>query len=68
MRFSKFDQTLSGDYVHAGNLSQNEIDVNKNIAIKVMEKVTNQGRPLINRKHNNQRLSPINPLKPSNVE
>jgi hypothetical protein len=29
MLFSKFAQALSGDYVHAISLSQNEINVNK---------------------------------------
>jgi hypothetical protein len=27
--FSKFNQALSGDYIHVRNLSQSEIDVNK---------------------------------------
>jgi hypothetical protein len=32
MLFSKFDQALSGDYVHVSKLSQNEIHVNKKYA------------------------------------
>ncbi len=34
MLFSKFNQALSGDYVHVRNLSQNEIDVNEKYAAK----------------------------------
>jgi hypothetical protein len=36
MLFSKFDQALSGDYVHVSNLSQNEIGVNKNMPAEII--------------------------------